>query len=127
MCSYFQGKFPHSTPARAEMAKRAAHESAGQAGHEAASRKVLRKASPGPSAAEGASSFGDALQKVLQRKAPRGQGAEVGRSAKGNERLKKRIREEKEAREEKKILIEKRKWFQKEHKIPVRLYCSARC
>jgi hypothetical protein len=61
-------------------------------------------------------SFGDVLKKALQQ--PRH--AAVGSAAKGNVELKKRIKTEKVAREEKKILLEKRKWFQKEHVLPVR-------
>ncbi|MDB4339376.1 hypothetical protein N9995_00065 [bacterium] len=73
---------------------------------------------------KGGGSFGDVLQKALQQKGPhsgKGRAAPVvGSRAKGNLELKKRIKEEKEAREEAKILVEKRKWFQKEHVIPVR-------
>jgi len=61
-------------------------------------------------------SFGDVLKKALQQPRP----AAVGSAAKGNVELKKRIKTEKVAREEKKILLEKRKWFQKEHVLPVR-------
>lgn len=70
----------------------------------------------------GGGSFGDVLKKALQRPSPGGKaGPSVGSGAKGNVELKKRLKEEKTAREEKKILVEKRKWFQKEHIIPVKL------
>jgi len=71
----------------------------------------------------GGGSFGDVLKKALQRPSPGGKaGPSVGSGAKGNVELKKRLKEEKAAREEKKILVEKRKWFQKEHIIPVKLH-----
>ena len=65
--------------------------------------------------------FGDVLQKALERKLPKGsKGPAVGSGAKDSVELKKRIKKDKEAREEKMILAEKRKWFQKEHVVPVR-------
>jgi hypothetical protein len=65
--------------------------------------------------------FGDVLQKALERKLPKGsKGPAVGSGAKDSVELKKRIKKDKEAREEKLILAEKRKWFQKEHVVPVR-------
>ena len=71
-------------------------------------------------------SFGDVLQKALQQKGPQsGSKGQVGSGAKGNVELKKRIKEEKAAREEKKLLVEKRKWFQKEHVVPVRMAAHA--
>ena len=82
-----------------------------------------RDAGPGKGSKAGGS-FGDVLEKALQQKGPhssKGRAAPaVGSGAKGNLELKKRIKEEKAAREEAKILVEKRKWFQKEHVIPVR-------
>jgi len=83
----------------------------------AAQRKGAKGAAPGGAGG----SFGDVLQKALQRKLPKGSaGPAVGSGAKGNVELKKRIKEDKVAREEKKMLVEKRKWFQKEHVVPVR-------
>ncbi len=89
----------------------------------AAQRKGAKGAAPGGAG----DSFGDVLQKALQRKLPKGSaGPAVGSGAKGNVELKKRIKEDKAVREEKKMLVEKRKWFQKEHVVPVRVGAASR-
>ena len=93
------------------------HEGCDQGGNEAARRKGLKKAAPQGKGPGG--SFGDVLQKALNRKIPTSKGAGIGSEAKGNMELKNRIKEDKAAKEEKRLLAEKRKWFQKEHVIPV--------
>jgi len=86
-----------------------------EGGEKNAPAAARRKGSKG--AAMGGS-FGDVLQKALAAKGSKGPA--VGSGAKDSGELKKRIKKDKEAREEKMILAEKRKWFQKEHVVPVR-------